>query len=74
MTTTSTTKSAATSMADLMAKHTEKVTALHKGESFKGRITKLTSSQILVDIGGKAEATVLEKEKRTCASFYQPLK
>ena len=64
----------ATSMAELMAKQSGKVTGLHKGETVKGRITKLTSSQILVDIGGKAEATVLEKEKKNMRTILSTLK
>ncbi len=51
-------------MAKLLAAHQEKVITLKKGESLKGTITKLTSSEIMVDVGSKTEAIVLEKERR----------
>jgi small subunit ribosomal protein S1 len=50
-------------MAALLAAHQNKFVTLKKGESVKGKITKLTSSEILVDTGAKTEALVLEKEK-----------
>lgn len=50
-------------MAALLAKHKDIVT-LKKGESVKGKITKLSSSEIIVDLGAKTEALVLEKERR----------
>ena len=73
-TSTSNSSTGATSMAELMAKQKQAVNGLHKGENIKGRITKLTSSQILVDIGGKAEATVLEKEKKNMRTIMATLK
>lgn len=51
-------------MAKLLASHQSKFVALKKGESVKGTIAKLTPSEILVEIGAKTEAVVLEKEKR----------
>lgn len=51
-------------MAALLAKHQNKFVTLKKGESVKAKITKLTSSEILVDAGAKTEAVVLEKERR----------
>lgn len=56
--------SGATSMAELLAKHEQAVKSFHRGQQIEGTITKLTSSQILVNIGGKSEAIVLEKEKK----------
>src|SRR3989344_5830528 len=53
----------ATSMAELMAKKQPSIKAFKKGEIIEGVITKLTSSEILVDIGAKTEAVVLEKDK-----------
>lgn len=50
-------------MARLLATHKEKVVTLKKGESVKGKITKLTRGEITVDVGSKTEAIVLEKEK-----------
>lgn len=51
-------------MAQLLAKHKDSFTSVKKGETLKGTLTKLTSSEILVDIGAKSEAFVLEKDKR----------
>lgn len=50
-------------MAKLLASHKDTIVPLKKGESVKGKIVKLTSSEILVDIGAKTTALVLEKEK-----------
>lgn len=50
-------------MAQLLASHKDSFVTLHKGESVKGKITKLTPSEILVDVGAKTEAVVLEKDK-----------
>ncbi len=61
-------------MAELMAKHTTSVKAFHRGDRVEGIITKLTSSQILVDIGGKSEAVVLEKEKKNLRQLLNTLK
>ena len=51
-------------MAQLLEAHKSKFVSLKKGESLKGKITKLTSGEILVEIGAKTEALVLEKERR----------
>lgn len=51
-------------MAALLAAHENKFVTLKKGESVKGKITKLTSSEVTVDTGSKTEAIVLEKERR----------
>jgi small subunit ribosomal protein S1 len=53
-------------MADLMKKVEASKTPFvspHKGDMLAGTITKLTSGEILVDIGAKTEAVVLEKER-----------
>lgn len=54
----------ATSMADLMAKQKATVNAFKKGEHVKGTINKLSRSEVTVNIGGKSEAVVLERDKR----------
>jgi len=56
--------SGATSMAELMAKMSSKPTILHRGDTVTGKITKLTKNEILLDIQGKAEAVVFEKDPR----------
>ncbi|MBI5452928.1 S1 RNA-binding domain-containing protein [Candidatus Gottesmanbacteria bacterium] len=50
-------------MAALLAKHQSKFVPLRKGESVKGKITKLSSGEITVDVGAKTEAVVLEKDR-----------
>ena len=68
------TKSKATSMADLMKSVQTKFISPHKGNVLEGTITKLTSSEILVDIGAKTEAVVLEKDKRILRNLLSNLK
>lgn len=55
--------SKATTMAELMKKAQAVIVAPHKGDILTGTITKLTSSEIIVDINAKTEAVVLEKDK-----------
>lgn len=51
-------------MAELMKKtQTTPFISPHKGDMLTGTVTKLTSSEILVDINAKTEAVVLEKER-----------
>jgi len=50
-------------MAALMAKHKTSFVSLKKGESVKGKLTKLTPNEILVDLGAKTEASIMEKDK-----------
>lgn len=64
----------ATSMADLMKKAETKLVKVSKGEVLNGIITKLTSSEILVDIGAKTEAVVLEKDRRILKSLLSTIK
>lgn len=61
-------------MADLMASYKPDVKTLHKGDIVEGTITKLTSGEILVDIGAKTEAIVLEKEKGSLKVLLSSLK
>ncbi len=64
----------ATSMAELMAKSAPSIKSFKKGEIVDGTITKLTSSEILVDIGAKTEAVVLEKDKGILNTLLSSLK
>jgi len=54
----------AATMVELLQKAKSKFVTLKKGDIIKGKITKLTSSQILIDINAKTEAVVLEKDKK----------
>ena len=66
--------SGATSMAELMQKARAPIVTVGKGEIVKGIITKLTPSEILVDIHAKTEAVVLEKDKKILRSLLSTLK
>lgn len=63
-------------MAELMQKTSGSapITTLTKGQSVKGVITKLTSSEIFVDVGGKTHAMVLEKDRRIFRSIMARFK
>ncbi len=50
-------------MGQLLAKQKHTFVGLKKGESVKGKLTKLTPNEILVDLGAKTEALILEKDK-----------
>lgn len=64
----------ATSMAELMAKKAPSIRSFKKGEKVTGTITKLTKNEILVDIGAKTEASVLEKDKAILSTILSSLK
>jgi ribosomal protein S1 len=61
-------------MAELLAKHKTSFVNVSKGQELTGTITKLSSAEILVDIGAKTEAVVLEKDKRILRSLLTSLK
>jgi ribosomal protein S1 len=61
-------------MADLLKAAETKFINVGKGEVLEGVITKLTSGEILVDIGAKTEALVLEKDKNILRSLLSSLK
>lgn len=56
--------SKATSMADLLAKHKSTFVTLHKGDVIKARVSKVTPTEILLEVGAKTEAVVLEKDRK----------
>jgi small subunit ribosomal protein S1 len=61
-------------MADLMKKVSADFVSPKKGQILEATITKLTSSEILVDIGAKTEAVVLEKDRRLLKNLLNSLK
>lgn len=67
-------KTKATTMAELMASHKSTFVSPKKGEVIEGIVTKLTSSEVLVDIGAKSQAVVLEKEGRLLKNILGSLK
>lgn len=66
--------SKATTMAGLLQKTKSKLTSVKKGEFIKAVITKLTPSEILVDINAKTEAVVLEKDKKILSKILSSFK
>ena len=66
-------KGAAT-MAQLLAGRKSNLPTLHKRDIVKGIITKLTPSEILIDISGKSEAVVLEKDRKMLRAILSILK
>ncbi len=61
-------------MAELMAKHTTSLQTLQKGQIVKGKITKLTSSEITMDVNAKTEAVVMEKDRRLLKQLLHSIK
>lgn len=61
-------------MADLMKSVKTPFVRLKKGENLEGTITKITPSEILVDIGAKTEAQVLEKDRSNMRTLLSLLK
>lgn len=54
----------AKTMAELLASHKTSVVHLKKGEIVKGVISKMTASEMFIDLQTKTEAFVLEHDKR----------
>ena len=61
-------------MAELMARQKSTFVTVHKGDMVKAIVTKLTPSEILLDINAKTEAVVLEKEKHLVRAMLAALK
>ncbi|MFH1536245.1 MAG: S1 RNA-binding domain-containing protein [Patescibacteria group bacterium] len=57
-----------------MAKHTSQFVSLNKGQTLTGKVTKLTSGEVLVNINAKTEAVVLERDKRLLRNILSSLK
>lgn len=66
--------SGATSMAELLAKQNTSFTSTKKGETVTGKVTKISQTEILLDINGKTEAVVLEKERKLMRQLIHLLK
>ncbi len=61
-------------MAELMERVKTQSASFNKGDIIKGKITKLTPPEILVDVNAKAEAVVLEKDKNILRTLLSTLK
>ena len=64
----------ASSMAELMASHGSQVRGLQKGDEVEGTVKKLTPQEILLDIGSKGDALVLEFDKQNLENLLSYLK
>lgn len=64
----------ATTMAELMKSAKTSFVTPRKGDAVSGVITKLTRSEILVDINAKTEAIVLEKDRKILSKILSSLK
>lgn len=63
----------AKSMAELMQKHGDFIKPLQKGDKVKGKVIKLTPQEILLDIGYKSHALVIEYDKQKLDSLLSIL-
>lgn len=61
-------------MAELMAKHGKDLNPLKKGQEVQGTITKLHSSEIMMQIDGKTDVMVIEKDRRLLKQLLSLLK
>lgn len=64
----------ATSMAELMARHASDFKTLKKGQTVEGIVKKLTPKEILLDIGYKSDALVIEYDKQNLENLLNLLK
>lgn len=64
----------ASSMAELMARSSSHFNVFKKGDEVEGIVKKLTSKEILLDIGAKSDALVLEVEKSNMDNLLASLK
>lgn len=61
-------------MSELMASHGSKISPLKKGAVVSGIVKKLTPQEILLDIGGKGDALVLEFDRKNLENLLNLLK
>ncbi|MGE5042154.1 MAG: S1 RNA-binding domain-containing protein [Candidatus Levyibacteriota bacterium] len=64
----------ASSMAELMARSSSSFKVFKKGEEVEGTVKKLTPQEILLDIGAKSDALVLEVDKNNLNHLLSMLK
>lgn len=64
----------ASSMAELMAKQSGAFQVLQKGQEIEGTVKKLTPKEILLDIGAKGDALVIEYDKNNLEQLLSMLK
>ncbi len=64
----------ATSMAELMARQTSQFTTLKRGDLVTGTVKKLDPREILLDIGYKSDALVIEYDKQNLENLLSIIK
>ncbi len=64
----------AMSMAELMAKHQPIFVTLHRGDIIQAKVSKITPTEILLEVGAKTEAVVLEKDRKIMKHLVSLLK
>ena len=69
-----TSTSKANSMAELMARQTSQFQPLKRGDIVTGTVKKLTPREILLDIGYKSDALVIEYDKQNLENLLSLLK
>lgn len=74
MSTKNSTSTKANSMAELMARQSSQFQSLKKGDIVKGVVKKLTPQEILLDIGYKSDALVIEYDKQNLENLLSILK
>lgn len=63
----------ASTMSELMSRSSSQFKPLQKGQIVEGVIKKLTSSEILLDIGAKGDALVIEYDKKNLSNLLKML-
>lgn len=68
------TSKAPVTMADLLAKHANRVQQFTKGQRTKGIVLSITPEAVIFDVGGKSEGIVKEKGYTDSKEFIEKLK
>lgn len=61
-------------MAELMASHKTTLVSLKRGDVVKARVSKVTPTEILLEVGSKTEAVVMEKDRKIMKHLVSLLK
>ncbi len=67
-------KTSGITMADLLAKASQKPHSFKKGDKVEGKVLEITSKALILDIGGKSEGIVAEKAFLEARNFIRQLK
>ena len=67
-------KSSGITMADLLAKASQKPRSFQRGDKIEGTVLEITPKALILDIGGKSEGVVAEKAFLEARNFIRQLK